>query len=298
MTTRGKKTAGRPGFGGVGGANTPSPSPARGPRVSFAVSNYTQIPNAVVDEYMAGLSGAEFKVLAYIARRTFGFHRESARVSAGQLAGGLVGRDGRRLDMGTGLSRAQVFVAVKGLEEKGLIAVRRTGNTGGKSTEANTYTLWVQGAGDAEPVMGDEWGVGDAAAATPPRLEIGRGTQSGNQIPPRLEIGPPYKGGKERGKYRPPTPMGNENGKGKGTQNMATAPAPCTPCSGYGLLDSGTPACWPHVGTLEAVRYFVKEQGARYCDCPVGQGWRVLMEDAAKGNGPRKGAGKGGAGKC
>jgi len=296
--------AGRPGFGGVGGANTTAstPAPARGPRVAFAVSNYTQIPNAVIDEYMAGLSGAEFKVLAYIARRTFGFHRESARVSVAQLAGGLVGRDGRRLDEGTGLSRAQVFVAVKGLEEKGLVAVRRTGNTGGKSTEANTYTLWVQGAGseNGEPVMGDEWqGAGapaEGAAVTPPRLEIGRGTPSGNQTPPRLEIGPPYKERKESGKYRPPSPMGNGGGKENGTQPPITA---CPVCSGYGLLDSGTPACWPHVGTLEAVRYFVQERGAKYCGCAVGQGWRALVEDAAKGDGERKAAGgKGKGAKC
>lgn len=279
MTTRSKKTAGRPGFGGVGDAFTASP------RVVFAPSNYTQIPNAVIDEYMAVLSGAEYKVLTYIARRTFGFHRQTARVSAAQLCAGLTLRDGRRLDYGTGLSRTQVFAAVKGLEEKGYIAVRRSGNVVGESTTSNTYTLWVEGV-NGEPVMGDEGG--PYMLNSTPRAKNERGGQYGNRIGPRAENAPPYREGKKGGKKAPLSPMGN----GKEKENTAApSPAPCATCSGYGLLDSGTPTYWPHVNTLEAVRYFVLERGARYCGCAVGQGWRTLMEDAAKGDGPRKGAG-------
>jgi len=93
---------------------------------------------------MPTLSGAEFKVLVYVARRTFGFHREAASISLSQLCGGLVTRAGQYLDSGTGLSKTQAVAAVARLEERGLLAVRRVGNVKGKATGANTYTLWVE----------------------------------------------------------------------------------------------------------------------------------------------------------
>lgn len=46
--------------------------------------NYTQIPNVILDA-MGEMSGAEFKVVMAIARRTFGWHKERDKISLRQL---------------------------------------------------------------------------------------------------------------------------------------------------------------------------------------------------------------------
>jgi hypothetical protein len=45
---------------------------------------------------MADLSGAELKVVLYVARRTFGFGKESDNISLSQMAQGITKRDGMR----------------------------------------------------------------------------------------------------------------------------------------------------------------------------------------------------------
>jgi hypothetical protein len=42
----------------------------------FLKPNYTQVPDVILDELMANLTGAELKVLLYIVRRTFGFQKK------------------------------------------------------------------------------------------------------------------------------------------------------------------------------------------------------------------------------
>lgn len=79
------------------------------------VPRSTQIPDEIFDEYMAELSGAEFKVLCYIARRTFGFRKEADAISINQICEGITRRDGTRLDKGTGLSRSTAIEALKKL---------------------------------------------------------------------------------------------------------------------------------------------------------------------------------------
>ena len=66
---------------------------------------------------MARLSGADFQVLMYIARRTYGFGNDSAAISMSKIAHGIVKRDGTRLDWGMGGSRSSVARLLKGLEE-------------------------------------------------------------------------------------------------------------------------------------------------------------------------------------
>src|SRR5262245_5733859 len=90
---------------------------------------------------MAALSGAEFKVLLYIARRTYGFGKESDNISLNQLARGIRRRDGTSLDRGTGLSRSGVKAACNALIAKGLVL--RAANTGpdGREPEESTYRL-------------------------------------------------------------------------------------------------------------------------------------------------------------
>ena len=85
----------------------------------------TVFPDDLLDRVMANLTGAEFKVLAYIVRRTFGFKKESDTISLEQICSGIKRSDGHPLDEGTGLSKKTAIVALKGLEEKGVIVARR-----------------------------------------------------------------------------------------------------------------------------------------------------------------------------
>jgi hypothetical protein len=55
----------------------------------FISPRYTQVPDALFDELMAYLSGAELKVLLYIIRRTFGFKKESDNISLRQICNGI-----------------------------------------------------------------------------------------------------------------------------------------------------------------------------------------------------------------
>ena len=87
----------------------------------FKAPSHTQVPNEIFDELMHDLSSAEFKVLCYIARRTYGFHRIEDSISLKQICGGILTRDGRRLDHGTGLARSTAVVAIRGLVNRGLI---------------------------------------------------------------------------------------------------------------------------------------------------------------------------------
>ncbi len=60
------------------------------------IPNSTQIPDVILDQWMADLSGAELKVVLYVARRTFGFGKESDNISLSQMAQGITKRDGMR----------------------------------------------------------------------------------------------------------------------------------------------------------------------------------------------------------
>jgi hypothetical protein len=105
------------------------------------IPNSTQVPDVIFDRWMAELSGAEFKVLLYIARRTYGFSKDADAISLNQLARGIRRRDGTSLDRGTGLSRSGVKAACNALIAKGLVL--RAANTGpdGREAEESTYRL-------------------------------------------------------------------------------------------------------------------------------------------------------------
>ena len=85
------------------------------------IPNSTQVPDVLLDYWMAHLSGSAFKVLLYIARRTYGFGKVGDAISLDQIMTGIVTRDGRRLDYGTGLSKDTVCSALKTLEKEALI---------------------------------------------------------------------------------------------------------------------------------------------------------------------------------
>ncbi|MCL4543612.1 MAG: hypothetical protein M1118_03265 [Chloroflexi bacterium] len=87
--------------------------------------NGTIFPDILIDRVMPHLSGAEFKVLAYVVRRTFGFKKDSDTISLDQICNGITRRDGTVLDEGTGLARKTAVAAIHGLESKGVIVCQR-----------------------------------------------------------------------------------------------------------------------------------------------------------------------------
>ena len=87
--------------------------------------NTTQVPDIIIDRWMSKLSGAEFKVLLYITRRTYGFQKEGDTISLKQIVSGITRRDGTQLDHGTGLNKDTVCKALNSLEERGFIRRQR-----------------------------------------------------------------------------------------------------------------------------------------------------------------------------
>jgi phage replication O-like protein O len=76
--------------------------------------NYTQIPNEILDDWMAKLSGAQFKVICKIWRNTFGWQKEKDGISVTQLAAA------------TGIARRHIMRATQDLEEMDLIESKKT----------------------------------------------------------------------------------------------------------------------------------------------------------------------------
>jgi phage replication O-like protein O len=77
-------------------------------------SGFTQIPNIIMDAVCRCVQGgAEGQVMWAILRRLYGYHVSAAHISIGQLVAA------------TGLSRRAVIYALKNLEVKNIITVRR-----------------------------------------------------------------------------------------------------------------------------------------------------------------------------
>lgn len=114
------------------------------------IPNSTQIPDVILDQWMADLSGAELKVVLYVARRTFGFGKESDNISLNQIASGIKKRDGTILDRGTGLSVSSVARAVKTLEEQKIL-IRQININDKNEHDENTYSLNLNWPGEVLP---------------------------------------------------------------------------------------------------------------------------------------------------
>jgi DNA-binding transcriptional regulator GbsR (MarR family) len=91
--------------------------------------NHTQIPNDYLDVFMSHLSGAEWKCLCYIARRTFGFQKRADQIAFSQFENGITTKEGKVLDYGTGLSRPKISDSLKRLVAVGLLESKDKGNS-------------------------------------------------------------------------------------------------------------------------------------------------------------------------
>jgi hypothetical protein len=81
--------------------------------------NFWKIPT-MLESYMCSLTGAEFKVLIFILRNTFGFNKLEDYISLSQFVSGNT-----KSNKGTGLSTSQVRRALASLESKGFIIVEK-----------------------------------------------------------------------------------------------------------------------------------------------------------------------------
>jgi hypothetical protein len=105
----------------------------RGPR-------FTPIPDEFLDHQLADLTSAEAKVMLFLFRKTYGYRKSADRVSFAQLEHGTMSSDGTIIDRGTGLSKATIWRALKGLQKKGLIEVRRQRTPAGDA-DVNYYRI-------------------------------------------------------------------------------------------------------------------------------------------------------------
>ena len=98
--------------------------------------NFTQFPNLFLDLVMPRVSHAEWKVLSFLCRQTWGYHRydESTPISVAEVA------------RGTGLSKSTTTEILRLFEERGFLLVERmTSAAHGK--EANSYDYACAKAG-------------------------------------------------------------------------------------------------------------------------------------------------------
>ncbi|MEA2574958.1 MAG: hypothetical protein QOH93_2256 [Chloroflexia bacterium] len=108
----------------------------------FDSPRYTPTPDQIFDELLAPglLTEAELRVLLYIVRRTFGWKKELDNISLSQITGGIVKRDGTRLDWGAGVAKSSAVRAIRGLVEKGVIISQHNFREDGGS-DVTTFAL-------------------------------------------------------------------------------------------------------------------------------------------------------------
>ncbi|HEY8613625.1 MAG TPA: replication protein, partial [Roseomonas sp.] len=106
----------------------------------FRLPQYTQTPNEFFDVLAPKLTEAELRVLIYVIRRTFGFHKSADAISVSQMVSGITNAQGEIIDHGTGMSKSAVWRGTKGLLEKGVLQVARLQNPDGEY-ETNIYSL-------------------------------------------------------------------------------------------------------------------------------------------------------------
>ena len=125
------------------GSNRPSPTSSL--LEGFSCQGFTPIPLDLLDWIVPVVSEAELRVLLYIARRTYGFGKQSDKISLSQFCAGLTSRSGVALDLGTSLSRQGVLNAIKGLRVKGLLKVV----PGGGRSKVTEYEIHLSPAARA-----------------------------------------------------------------------------------------------------------------------------------------------------
>lgn len=91
--------------------------------MSKMIPNSTQVPNYIFDELWSYLTPQEFGVLMYIARRTYGFQKQTDAIALSQFTKGIAKKGGELLDGGTGMTRNTIRKALKSLVSFNIVIV-------------------------------------------------------------------------------------------------------------------------------------------------------------------------------
>lgn len=110
--------------------------------MSGFIPNSFQHPNLYVDKYMSFLTNNELRVLVYMMRRIFGFHKHQDRIAISQITEGIVTKQGERLDYGAGLSKPACIKAIEGLSRFGLVV--EVADNDPKAREGKCYALQLE----------------------------------------------------------------------------------------------------------------------------------------------------------
>ncbi len=102
-------------------------------------NGYTAFPNTLVDAFMPILTGAEWKVLDVIVRKTLGWHKVWDEISASQF------------HTRTGVSKKAIWAIVTDMEKRKLIQVRRAKEDGRRAK--NEYALMYSDMQKAEELV-------------------------------------------------------------------------------------------------------------------------------------------------
>lgn len=105
------------------------------PRQLKYFHRYLPVPKQLVEAEMHSLSGSELKVYLYLLLRTVGWNKITDTPTVEQICSGLRRRDGSIVDMGTGLKRSAVKLAIRSLEKRTWVTVIREHN------KPNRYTV-------------------------------------------------------------------------------------------------------------------------------------------------------------
>ncbi len=144
----------------------------RGPR-------FTPIPDEFLDHQLANVTSAEAKVMLFLFRKTYGYRKSADRVSFAQLERGTMSSEGNVIDRGTGLSKATIWRALKGLERKGLIEVHRQLTPAGDA-DVNYYRIReLQGRESAD----DSGGRPPSSGGVGPRRGAKRSSEAARHEP-------------------------------------------------------------------------------------------------------------------
>lgn len=129
---------------------------------------YTQIPNIVLDEWMKILSHIELKVMLFICRKTFGWHKERVTISLKEIHEELEG------------SKNWIIKAIKSLVKHGLI--KETQNKIHNCNLKTTYEVIVIYP-DESPKIAESQALGGTDPVLPPSTDP--------VLPPSTDTVPP-----------------------------------------------------------------------------------------------------------
>lgn len=113
--------------------------------VNPLIPNSFQVPNYYADVVMELLNEAELKILMYAIRQTFGFRKDTERISLSEFCGGKY-LNGKQVSHGTGVSRGAAINALKMLLRTRILLLTAKGtaknsNEYGINLDATTIDL-------------------------------------------------------------------------------------------------------------------------------------------------------------